>query len=680
MEHQKVARTLQAEPQSETHAVTEQVPSTQSAAHPFLYLQRMIGNQRVHHLIQAKFQIDQLFDKSEQEADWMAKQVLSAGATKVAQPVEHAAGSPAAVSDIPSIVHEVLNSPGQPLDPDAREVMESRFGYDFSQVRVHTDEKAAESAQAVNASAYTVGRDVVFGAGQYTPGTSEGGSLMAHELTHVVQQQKCLWSGYGTQIQRQADKSSSAKEAVVQGAGESGSRIEQVADAFMLLEEAKQLATKTPPDFIHAHENVSQVYTWLQTVFSENNIFRHFGGHALNLNTAITFKGIAMGALYSLRATLKIYIDSNAIRPMSPGKWKHEIDAIKASREYLEILAGARKPEASLLFQSVERAERGAYGTVALTILGPLAIGAAVEAGPAVVTAIVSEAELVAGAASSLAAPLITLVLTHPVEAMFLSEWGVGTILQIASAGGIQEYLKGLSTPQGALQAIYDILVLRLLVRSSRGPSPQSVDVPTDVVEINPQRITVRVKQPPAIEPSEEIITPESPSRQMKGVPTKGTPGSQRSSAQFLGEKEPPGFPIPAGEKAIQDIILDEHEGLHPKVAARAARNGISAKGAGGKGADVVLADGGGREVSVRSKGAFTEEGVGGHLVQEARQAGTNEIFLQINTPGASRAGLAKMLPKLIRYAPDLKGIWVEISGPDGEVWFSGPFKGPEEP
>jgi hypothetical protein len=66
--------------------------------------------------------------------------------------------------------------------------MEPRFGHDFSRVRVHTDSKAAESARAVNALAYTVGRDVVFGAGQHVPGTSAGQRLLAHELAHVVQQ------------------------------------------------------------------------------------------------------------------------------------------------------------------------------------------------------------------------------------------------------------------------------------------------------------------------------------------------------------------------------------------------------------------------------------------------------------------------------------------------------------
>jgi hypothetical protein len=66
--------------------------------------------------------------------------------------------------------------------------MEPRFGHDFSRVKLHTDAKAAESAQAVNALAYTVGRDVVLGARQYAPGTNEGRRLLAHELTHVVQQ------------------------------------------------------------------------------------------------------------------------------------------------------------------------------------------------------------------------------------------------------------------------------------------------------------------------------------------------------------------------------------------------------------------------------------------------------------------------------------------------------------
>jgi Domain of unknown function (DUF4157) len=90
-------------------------------------------------------------------------------------------------SEVPPIVHEVLRSPGQSLDGDARAFMESRFGHDFSQVRVHTGVRANESARAVNALAYTVGRDMVFRSNQYAPHSSEGRRLLAHELTHVVQ-------------------------------------------------------------------------------------------------------------------------------------------------------------------------------------------------------------------------------------------------------------------------------------------------------------------------------------------------------------------------------------------------------------------------------------------------------------------------------------------------------------
>lgn len=100
---------------------------------------------------------------------------------------------PAASSQaVPPIVHDVLGSSGQPLDAGTRAFMEPRFGHDFSRVRVHTDAKAAASARAVNALAYTVGRDVVFGQGQYAPGTSIGKRMLAHELTHVVQQRNAI--------------------------------------------------------------------------------------------------------------------------------------------------------------------------------------------------------------------------------------------------------------------------------------------------------------------------------------------------------------------------------------------------------------------------------------------------------------------------------------------------------
>ena len=90
-----------------------------------------------------------------------------------------------ASSEAPPIVHDVLRSSGQPLDPGTRAFMEPRFGYDFSRVRVHSDARAAQSAEAVNAQAYTVGSNIVFGANRGGPGNQR---LLAHELAHVVQQ------------------------------------------------------------------------------------------------------------------------------------------------------------------------------------------------------------------------------------------------------------------------------------------------------------------------------------------------------------------------------------------------------------------------------------------------------------------------------------------------------------
>ena len=106
-----------------------------------------------------------------------------------------------------SSVQKVLASPGRPLDASTRDFFATRFGHDFGDVRVHDDATAAASARGVQSLAYTIGKDVVFGAGQYSPGTSAGRHLLAHELTHVVQQ-----SGMGPSpsVQRKAAISSGA--------------------------------------------------------------------------------------------------------------------------------------------------------------------------------------------------------------------------------------------------------------------------------------------------------------------------------------------------------------------------------------------------------------------------------------------------------------------------------------
>jgi Domain of unknown function (DUF4157) len=88
----------------------------------------------------------------------------------------------------PPIIHEVLAAPGQSLAATTRRFMEPRFGDDFGDLRVHTDAKAAESAKALGALAYTYGSHIVFAAGRYQPDTTAGRSLLAHELAHSIQQ------------------------------------------------------------------------------------------------------------------------------------------------------------------------------------------------------------------------------------------------------------------------------------------------------------------------------------------------------------------------------------------------------------------------------------------------------------------------------------------------------------
>jgi hypothetical protein len=122
---------------------------------------------------------------------------------------------------IPPIVHEVLGSSGEPLDKQTRTFMEPRFGHDFSQVRVHADARAAESARAVNALAYTNGAEIVFGANQYAPATTEGRKLLAHELAHVVQQSSAPQAGASNPVSTPNDPSEAqaelASNAIIQG-------------------------------------------------------------------------------------------------------------------------------------------------------------------------------------------------------------------------------------------------------------------------------------------------------------------------------------------------------------------------------------------------------------------------------------------------------------------------------
>jgi len=187
-----------------------------------LFLQRTIGNQAVENLfksgiIQAKLKIGKSNDIYEQEADRVAEQIVSSSWSIVNNQVEEGEiqrqteeeerkkeeeeeetlqlkkmqGNISEVTpDIESRIRTLRGS-GQPLPKSIRAFFEPRFGYDFSYVRIHTDPEAAKLARALNAEAFTYGRDIYFGEGRYNPNTLTGKRLLAHELAHVVQQTLC---------------------------------------------------------------------------------------------------------------------------------------------------------------------------------------------------------------------------------------------------------------------------------------------------------------------------------------------------------------------------------------------------------------------------------------------------------------------------------------------------------
>jgi len=166
-----------------------------------LFLQRTVGNQAVQRLLrsgalQAKLRIGQPGDVYEQEADRVADAVMrmpepgvqqQTEPEEVLQAKELTSQTSESTLNIESRIN-ALQARGRHLPESTRSFFEPRFGHDFSQVRVHTNAQAAEMARAMNARAFTTGRDIVFGAGQYAPEATGGKKLLAHELTHVVQQ------------------------------------------------------------------------------------------------------------------------------------------------------------------------------------------------------------------------------------------------------------------------------------------------------------------------------------------------------------------------------------------------------------------------------------------------------------------------------------------------------------
>jgi hypothetical protein len=223
------------DPQSDTFAAARGGLGDRVPAGALQALHRKIGNQAVQHLlhprIQTKLRVSAPEDAEEREAERVSDHVMRMPAPTLQRACSCGGACPACQSapdermqlsraasgqsesttpEVLPSVYEVLRSPGQPLDSSTRAFMEPRFGYDFSRVRVHTGVLAERSAHELNAQAYTVGHDIVFAAGRLSPDTEAGRRLIAHELTHVVQQ------GSGAPlVQRQPASSDPERDAAI---------------------------------------------------------------------------------------------------------------------------------------------------------------------------------------------------------------------------------------------------------------------------------------------------------------------------------------------------------------------------------------------------------------------------------------------------------------------------------
>lgn len=183
---------------------------------------------RLPRVLQTKTPMGTIDDPHEREADRVADEVVQgpppdAPVTPAAQEISRSceaceqeellrkkeAGPSVATGEAPGTVGDALRSAGEPLNAATRAYFEPRFGRDFSRVRVHVGAAAEQSARELNARAYTAGTDIVFGRGQYMPATNDGRRLLAHELTHAIQQSPTTTQSVGHDGLRQSFASSS---------------------------------------------------------------------------------------------------------------------------------------------------------------------------------------------------------------------------------------------------------------------------------------------------------------------------------------------------------------------------------------------------------------------------------------------------------------------------------------
>lgn len=465
-------------------------------------------------------------------------------------PLQRSATGP--VVEVPLIVHDVLQSPGQPLDAATRAFMEPRFGRDFSGVRVHTDARAEASAREIQALAYAVGTDIVFAKSQFKPSSTEGRRLLAHELAHTVQQ-----AGAKTDLRPLSvdmNQSSAAEREATETADRimSGARIDNRADTrFGSLQRQSDDDYHGIGGWLH-----KEIYEPLQRAYS--------GWITTGINLA--------------------------------DDWNDQVPVL---------------------------------GYVGGTIVGLIPVAAGTV-----------------GKAAVGAAQLLTPKTQEDVFLMYTT-FDLGVVVNHVGP-----------------ELRYGWWWLANKFR-------KKPEVAEKVINLGPKVLNEVV----------ENVERRAPTV-LKGIPTKGSPGNRVRSVEGAarvarGGPRGPSELLPTQNEWIEGLIREHSQSpLHPDVAARAVNDAVGIAGKGVKGADILLRDGRVREITV-FHGNFRLENIRTRLIKKSLQA--TEVFMQINSPDASRAALRKWAQQRVSEGDlDLAGTTVRFFGPDGSEWWFGTIGPPK--
>lgn len=543
---------------------------------------------------QAKLRVSQPGDAREQEADRVADQVVRSASpvsiyTAASNGVQREVQATSAHAATPPGGNAPNLGAGQPLDAPQRNFFETRMGHDFGDVRVHTGAQAQRSADAFDANAYTVGSDIVFGAGQYAPETAGGQRLLAHELTHVVQQERgatqeiarqprsleeslpaeellddeLFWEVIElrrwleenqvnsaetgrlteelTRFEAEAGhrlKSSERFKALI--AGESTARVLElivqaremsreekisarerelaaqfleilkteaqtrkqpveaptsIGQAIAYLEEAQQWDLADPPDRQRAYQLVHAVEQMVGELVWGGKVRAAFHGKALNLTYAELLCSSAYSELSSASWRLR---QNQALR----GLWGLVHGRMKAAREYLEVANGERRFEESPIATAVED-----WKYAPLLITGGLfaAYVGIVAGGPL----LLAELQLAGSAAVAAGRSAWVLYLTNSAAGAAVAEFALGAVLTIA-ADGLGPYLEQMTTPQGVLITVFEIMLIRQAmggggyrqykgrVKAAPGGNKLEVEIIEGPTVVSGKSTTTTTETPPA--------------------------------------------------------------------------------------------------------------------------------------------------------------------------------------